>query len=158
MWRGAERASLLPKQGGTERDLPSSVGSQRLARNAPPRRVCGYALPTIETSGTDSHLCLPPTCQGVLNFWNVRDYVTREAFSMSRKRKAKPPRVCEISQPTVRHVLAAMMKTRALTSLTVRSRSTVSTWRALGLLVRARSPLDVHAEVLFCSHRFSEAP
>ena len=77
---------------------------------------------------------------------------------MSRKRKAKPRRVCEISQPTVRHVLAAMMKTRALTSLTVRSRSTVSTWRALGLLVRARSPLDVHAEVLFCSHRFSEAP
>jgi len=37
-----------------------------------------------ETSGTDSHLCLPPTCQGVLNFWNVRDYVTREAFRMSR--------------------------------------------------------------------------
>jgi hypothetical protein len=29
---------------------------------------------------------------------------------MSRKRKAKPRRVCEISQPTVRHVLAAMME------------------------------------------------
>jgi len=87
-----------------------------------------------------------------------RDSMLRVRPSVCRESERRNLRVCEISQPTVRHVLAAMMKTRALTSLTVRSRSTVSTWRALGLLVRARSPLDVHAEVLFCSHRFSEAP